>query len=122
MNAAAIQVDSSRLLLEELSELRNLKSRRQYVQQHRQELSVEVIVQLADKARPLLRINPRKSLALSETAVEIAQALGEKLAMAHAARMKANAEYALGRYRSAVELYTTATELFDELGEKTESG
>lgn len=122
MNAAAVQIDPSKILLEELAELRNAKSRRQYVRQHRQDLSINLVVQLADKGRPLLRINPRNSLALSETAIEIARVLNHDLAMAHAKRMKANAEYALGRYRAAVSLYTTAIELFESLGEKAELG
>ena len=122
MNAAVVQINPWKIVLEELAELRNAKSRKQYIRQHRQDLSVELVVQLADKARPLLRINPRKSLALSETAIQIARALDDPLAMAHATRMKANAEYALGRYRAAVTLYTTAIELFENLGERTELG
>lgn len=122
MNAAAVQIDRLEVTLDELTALRNPKSRRQYITQHRQELSLDLIVQLADKARPLLRINPRKSLALSETALELARVLDDELALAHAMRMKANAEYALGHHRSAVKLYNSAAERFEELGENTELG
>src|SRR5690348_2075263 len=122
MNAAAVRIEPSKPLLEALVELQNAKSRRQFIRQHRQDLSIELVVQLADKARPLLRINPRKSLTLSETAIEIARVLEDVLAMAHATRMRANAEYALGRYRAALNLYTTAIELFEKLGAKAELG
>lgn len=122
MNAAAVQLDPSHSPLDQLAELRNINSRRRYARQHRKELSIELIIQLADKARVLLRSNPRKSLALAQTAVEIARMLGEGLAMAHAIRMKANAEYALGHYRPAVKLYTRAAELFETTGDRVELG
>ena len=114
--------DEPKLLIAKLIRLRSRKSRHEFLVRYRRWLSAHFIIQLADKARELLRVDAHQSLALSEAAIDIAEILGDEVAMAHAVRMKANAKYALGFYRPAVELYKDAVQRFDELGEKSELG
>jgi len=129
MNVAAanptngiVTSDKTELLLAKLVQLRGRSRRREFLLRNRRWLKAHLVIQLADKARSLLRVDARESLALSESALEIARILGDELAMAHAIRMKANAKYSLGFYRPAVELYEDASRRFEELGEKIELG
>jgi CHAT domain-containing protein/tetratricopeptide (TPR) repeat protein len=114
--------DEAKILLAKLIRLRGRKNRREFLVRYHLWLSPHLIIQLADKARELLRIDARESLALSESAIDIAQILGDELAMAHAIRMKANAKYALGFHWPAVELYRDAIQRFRRCGEKAELG
>jgi tetratricopeptide (TPR) repeat protein len=110
------------LIVEKLMRLRKPHERRQLIARHPHCQNRQFIVQLEHKARELLRVQPRESLALSGLAFDLANLLRDDLAMAHAVRMKGNAEYALAHYSAAVKLYSRAIQLFERLGEKTELG
>ena len=77
---------------------------------------------MADRARQLLRVDARQSLALSEIAIVAARLLRDRLAMAHAVRIKANAKYALDEHRAALKLYNQAIRSFEAGGDRTELG
>ena len=122
MSTAVAPSNDSTLFLHKLTKLLSQRSRREFLARHRRRLSLQLIVQIADRARELLRVDARESLALGNMAIEIAQLLDHPLAMAHAIRIQANAEYALGHYRGAIELYNQAIQRFEALSEKTELG
>ena len=111
-----------KLLVSKLIRVRGQKNRRKFLGRYRRWLSVQLIIELADQARELIRVDARESLVLSKAAIDIAQILGDESAMAHAVRMKANAKYALGFYRTAVDLYRDAILRFTRLGDRTEVG
>lgn len=122
MSTAVLPVDDAKALLQRLSGLPNQRSRREFLARQWACLSLDLVIQIADRARELLRVDARESLALSAIAIEIARMLKDELAMAHAIRIKANAEYALGRHPSAVKLYEEAIKLFEAAGDETELG
>ncbi|PYS20342.1 MAG: hypothetical protein DMF72_21420, partial [Acidobacteria bacterium] len=122
MSTAAAPAGRPKTFIHKLAELSNQRSRREFLARHRTRLSLDLIIEIADRARELLRVDARESLAFSDTAIEIARILDNRLAMAHAVRIKANAKYALGEYQAALELYEQVIEIFEALGETTELG
>ena len=122
MSTAVATSNGSALFLEKLMKLPSQRSRREFLKHHRNRLRLELIIQIEDRARELLRVDARESRSLATVAVEVARILDDRLAKAHAVRSMANAEYALGHYRAAIGLYDQAIQLFDALGEKTELG
>lgn len=122
MSTAAVYLEDPEAFISKLTKLSGRKDRRAFLSRQRSLLSVQITVHLADRARGLLRIDPQKSLALAEIAVEAACLLQDRLAMAHAFRSMANARYALGNYRAALRLYAQAIQLFEDLDDQTELG
>lgn len=122
MSTAVVQMDRSVKLVAKLAKLPSQKSRREFLEKNRAHLSLKVITEVADRARKLLRLDARESLALSEIAIVAARFLHDRLAMAHAVRIKANAKYALDQHRAAVKLYNQAIRSFEAAGERTELG
>jgi CHAT domain-containing protein/tetratricopeptide (TPR) repeat protein len=122
MSATTEPTSGARLFLQELRVLPDQIARREFLAVNKDGLNLQMIIELADEARELLRVNAGKSLALSELAIEIAEALGDPLAMAHAVRIKANALHHLGSHVPAVELHKQAIRGFEATGEKEELG
>jgi len=119
MSTAAVATKPNDLL-HELTRLPTTARRRRLLARNQSRITFQLIVELADHARQLLRIDARQSLSLAEIAIEGAGLLADPVAIAHAARSKANAYYALGRYRPALKLYGRAIRLFDRPGQATE--
>src|SRR5689334_13625627 len=109
-------------LIGKVTRLSDQKKRRRLLEGHRKTIDLDFVIQLADRGRRLLRVDARKSLALSEIAIEAARLLRNPLALAHAVRIKANANYALGRHRPALTLYKRAIRSFEVLGQDVELG
>ena len=122
VSATTVPIDNAKSFVKELSSISDQTARGEFLSARREQLDLQLIIQLANEARELLRVNARESLALSEVAIEIARTMQDQLAMAHAVRIKANAQYALGEYASAVELHGKAIEIFEAFDEKEELG
>ena len=122
MSTTTATVENRKTFVQELRDLPGKPAREQFLGAHRQQLDLEVIIEVANQARELLRIDARQSLDLSEIALEIAEMRGDPLAMAHAIRIKANALHHLGNYTTAVETHNQAIALFEQLGENEELG
>ncbi|HVH88868.1 MAG TPA: CHAT domain-containing protein [Terriglobales bacterium] len=122
MSAATAPVENLKALVQQLKDLSDKSAREEFLALNRKQVNLQVIIQLANEARELLRIDARQSLALSELALEIAHTMRDQLATAHAIRMKANALHHLGSYAPAVELHNQAIGLFELLGQEEELG
>jgi len=122
MSTAVVRLAKSAGLAARLTKLRNQKSRREFLAKNQSRLHLNVIIELADRARQLLRVDARESLAVAEIAIAAARFLQDPIAMAHAVRIKANAKYALDQHRAALKLYRQAIQSFEDLGDKTELG
>ncbi|HWC19437.1 MAG TPA: hypothetical protein VG498_20660, partial [Terriglobales bacterium] len=122
MSSTTAPVENLKTLVQQLKDLPDKAARHRLLTAHREQLDLELIIELANQARELLRIEARQSLALSEVALEIAEMMNDDLALAHATRIKANAQHHLGNYASAVELHTQAIGWFEQLGENEELG
>src|SRR5689334_20538827 len=107
-------------VVRELTRLSSAAKQRRFLTRNQSRITSQSIVELADHARQLLRIDARQSLSFADIAIESARLLADPVAVAHASRSKANALYALGRYRPALRLYARAIRLFDRPGQATE--
>src|ERR1700747_1254863 len=98
MSAAFVDREQSEELVGKLTKLSGQRKRLALLARHRKRLNLPVIIEIADQARQLLRGDAQQSLALSAGPIQAARLLRDPLAVAHAVRIKANANYALGRH------------------------
>ena len=122
MSATAPVLESSKSLLQRLKQISDPSRREEFLATHKTELGLQLVIDIANEARELLRVDARKSLALSELAIDISGVIGAQVAMAHGTRIRANALHALGHYSSAVELHHEAVRLFAAEGQHEEVG
>ena len=120
MSAATAAATSANLFLQELRSLSDPAGRKEFLGNHKERLSPQLVIDLANEVRSSARVNPGESLAISEIAIEVADALGDPFAMGHALRSKANAIFTQGNYTSAVELHNEAIRLFEQAGQRDE--
>ncbi len=92
------------------------------LRRHKELLSVETVLKLAELAREKVRVNAQESLHFAEAALGVARALGDEEALARGLRAKANSLWFLSQNRPAVELYEQAIELYQKHGNETEVG
>ena len=108
-------------LLSKLSSLDNRTGRLRFLSRHRVLLRPESVKKLAELAVAKIRANTAEALRLAEAALLIAQKLRRKEDLAIALRAKADALYACGENRLAVEHHENALRLFEALGERMEA-
>jgi CHAT domain-containing protein len=89
---------------------------RKILSRHRTLVRSEVVQQLFDLVLEKIRVDTREALHLAEAAVLIGRRLRRKEDIALAARAKANALYACGDNRAAVEHHDQAFEIYESLG------
>lgn len=122
MKAAESPTETLELSAETLSSLADDTYRSEFIARHKSRLDLAVVTQIVDRGRELLQVDPKQSLALSEAAIAVAEAVGGPLPMAHGLRAKANALHHLGNYRPAIELHHQAMQLFESAGERSQVG
>ena len=109
-------------LLLKLAALRDAPGREEFLARHRRLLSRSVVTRLTEMVREHVRVDVQQALLLAETAVAVAQKIGDRESLAHSLRAKANALYVLGQNKSAVEHHNQALELFEALENMNEVG
>ena len=122
MSATAVPTFDVKFFVKQLKTCSDSVARKALLTSRREQLSLSIIIELANEARDLLRVNARESLSLAEIAIEIARQMEPSIAMAHAVRMKANALHHLGNYLPAIELHRQAIQLFEAAGQQEELG
>ena len=90
--------------------------RRKLLAHHKALLRSEVVKQLADLVLEKIRVDTKEALHLAEAAVLIGSRLRRKEDIALGTRAKANALYACGDNRAAVEHHEQAFEMYESLG------
>ncbi len=110
----------SERLLHDLANLANDASRKRYLARHKQLHSENALWQLNDVVRASLRAEPRKALALAESAIAIALKLRSQEAMGRALRSKANALSIIGENQRALEFHDQALHIFRKIGNAEE--
>ena len=103
-------------LLPKLMRLTNDSDRLKFLARHRNLLRPKVVEQLAPLVVDKIRVDSREALRLAETVVLIAQRLRRPEDLALALRAKANALYACGSNRAAVEHHDQAYEIYASRG------
>src|SRR5438309_1076575 len=99
-------------LLPELTRLENDADRRKFLSRHPMLVRAKVVEQLAPLVVDAIRVDPREALRLAQTVVLIARKLRRREGLALALRAKANALYACGSNRAAVEHHDQAYEIY----------
>ena len=112
----------SEKLLREIAKLRDDSSRRRYLARRARLRSAAAVGQLNEVSRAKLRVDPGESLALAESAVAIAEKLGNKDALGRSLRAKANALYNIGDNSTALEYHARALAIFRRRHKREEEG
>jgi CHAT domain-containing protein len=112
----AIQKIPREEVLLQLAGLENEPDRRKFLSRHKALIRSEVVKQLADLVVEKIRVDTKEALHLAEAAVLIGRRLRRKEDLALATRAKANALYACGDNRAAVEHHEQAFEMYEGLG------
>jgi len=102
-------------VLASLARLEDDASRRRFLAGHRNLLRPEVIEKIAQAVVERVRVDTREALRLAEAAEVIARRLRRRESIALSLRAKANALYACGENRAAVELHEQAFRLYSAL-------
>ena len=120
MPTAVKKIPREKLLLE-LARLKDEPDRRNFLSRHKALLHGEVVQQLFDLVLEKIRVDTKEALRLAEAAVLIANRLRRKEGIALATRAKANALYACGDNRAALEHNEQAFAIYQSLGLARES-
>src|ERR1700722_7256455 len=99
-----------------LARLDNESDRRKFLSRHKALIRSEVVKQLAGLVLEKIRVDTKEALHLAEAAVLIGRRLARKEDIALGTRAKANALYACGDNRAAVEHHEQAFEMYEALG------
>jgi CHAT domain-containing protein len=102
-------------LLPRLASLEHLTDRRKFLSRHKHAMRSEAVKKLADLVLERIRTSTKEALNLAEGAVLISNKLRRKEDIALATRAKANALYASGDNRAAVEHHERAIEMYESL-------
>jgi CHAT domain-containing protein/Tfp pilus assembly protein PilF len=103
-------------LLPELTRLANDADRRTFLARHRNLVRAKVVQELAPLVVDKIRVDTREALRLAEAVLLIARSLRRREDLALALRAKANALYACGSNRAAVEHHDQAYEIYASRG------
>lgn len=113
---AAAKKNSREELLLQLGRIENEPDRRKYLSRHKALLRSEVVTQLAELVHEKIRVDTKEALRLAEGALLIGRRLRRKEDIGLGLRAKANALYACGDNRAAVEHHEQAFEIYESTG------
>lgn len=108
-------------LLPELMRLENQTERTAFLSQHADLIRREAVEELAALVITRIRVDPREALRLAEAALLIAQMLSHTDTQALALRTKADALYACGENRAAVQHHEQAYQIYASAGDLKEA-
>src|ERR1700756_5973751 len=114
MPPARKKVSKEELFLQ-LAGLGSEPALRQFLLRHKTLLRSEVVKQLADLVVERIRVDTKQALSLADAALAIARKLRRKEDVALGLRARANALYACGHNRAAVEHHQKAIRLYESL-------
>ena len=100
----------------QLADLARQPARIEFLAAHPELVHPSVVSNLAALVPQLVKSDREKALAVAEAAVLIANRLGDAESMAQSLRAKANAHYAMGQNKTALEHHGKALRLFRSLG------
>jgi tetratricopeptide (TPR) repeat protein len=107
---AATDEESS---LQELIHLTEDSQRQEFLDRCPQLLRSDVVSHLTEVVHEQVRIDATLALSLAETALAVARRIGEPDSLARSFRAKANALYATGKNKEAIEFYNEALAAFE---------
>ncbi|MHB8502465.1 MAG: CHAT domain-containing protein [Candidatus Acidiferrales bacterium] len=120
MPTAVKKIPREELFLQ-LARLENELDRRKFLLRHKTLVRSDAVKQLADLVLEKIRVDTKEALHLAEAAVLIGRKLRRKEDIALGTRAKANALYACGENRAAVEHHEQAIAIYESLGNLKEA-
>ena len=108
-------------LIEELARTESQTDREEILAKNGSLLASEIVTELAKKVVERVRVDTHHAHALAESALLIANKLGGKEDLAFALRAKANALYASGDNKEAVQHHDEAFQIYSETGNQREA-
>jgi CHAT domain-containing protein/Tfp pilus assembly protein PilF len=122
MNAQKDRSSELEKLFTKLSRLQDEKSRTNYIDAHPKILDQSVVARLADAVREHVRVDVTRAMALAESAIAIAERIGNDEASGKALRAKGNVLWMKGDYKPALKIFEGAIALFQRAGNASEVG
>jgi CHAT domain-containing protein len=119
VSVKAVQRTDVDATIERLLALEEL-TRQQYVKEHPASDWAGFATALAERVREEVRVDTARAHRLADIAVAVAEAIGNKLALAKSLRARANALYALDQHAAAIEMHQQAAALFEAEGDEEE--
>src|SRR5258707_1484531 len=119
---AAARKPPSEAKVAELGQIASQPARSKFLAKHKAFLHPEVVEQLAQLVVQKVRVNPKEAFRLAEAAIAIAKRLRRKESLALSLRAKANALYASGDNRAAIEHHQRAYQIYESLEVWNEAG
>jgi CHAT domain-containing protein len=95
-------------------------ARQQYVKEYPASDWAGFATALAERVREEVRVDTARAHRLADLAVTVAEAIGNKSALAKSLRARANALYALDQHAAAIEMHERAAALFEAEGDEEE--
>ena len=120
MSVKAVQRTDVDATIERLLALEK-PARQQYVKEHPAPDWAGFATALTERVREEVRVDTARAHRLADLAVTVAEAIGNKLALAKSLRARANALYALDQHAAAIEMHERAAALFEAEGDEEES-
>src|SRR5579864_5557777 len=111
---------SDESLLEQLGTLDDPQQRKDFLHRNRALVSREFITKITEEVWRRVRVDTQVARRFADTAIEIADQLGDPEAQAQSLRAKANTLYCVGEYAMAVELHERAIAIFEKLDKPSE--
>ncbi len=102
----------------EIADLASPRARTEFIERHPELVQSAVVSHLASLVPQLVKSDRKNALAVAEAVFIIANRLGQAESIAQSLRAKANAYYALGQNKLAIEHHRKALRLFRSLGLK----
>src|SRR5215475_1608320 len=108
-------------IIEKLARTQNQAEREELLEHDPLLLTAEIVSELAKKVVERVRVDTHQASALAESALLIANKLGGKEEIALGLRAKANALYASGDSKEAVQHHDEAFQIYSQLGNQKEA-
>src|SRR5260370_40274059 len=109
-------------VVERLAAFLDAASRLTFLARRPRLLSPSFVARLDEAVGVLIRVDLKKAGTVADSAVTIANKLGDKESKAFALRAKANALWSLGQNKQASEFHAQAIQLFEAAGKSVEAG
>ena len=122
MGVHAAQKTEMDAAIERLLALEDAPSRKTFVLQNSVIDWEQVVGNLTERVRQEARVDTHQAERLADTAIAVAEVLGNPVPLGKSLRAKANALYVLDQHAAAIQLHEQAIALFEQAGDEAELG
>ncbi len=120
MSTQAVQQTEFDAVLEQLLAVGDAESRRQMVARHPAIAWDEAVKSLTERVWQEVRVDAHRADRIADAALDVAQCIGDQVALARGFRAKANSLYTLDQHAAAIEHHEKAAACFEKAGEEAD--